>query len=341
MIVPKRLARGSVIYVTDTSNSPTGSRLFLEEGIRVLEREGFTVILAGGIYDHDGPLRFAPADQRAKRLAAGVTLENVDMILAAIGGSDGISLVQAAYSTALQDLVQHKLAFSGFSDNTVICAALHHLGLVAYCGPSAVDFPKAGAELTMQWWKSLVCDGTLTLDPSAMPTAYFDSPAKVHENTLDPVEEPLPFPPVSVFRPTPAQGVSGTIIGGNLGTFSRMPHMYRPHLNGCVLILEASGENDFYNSMNELTGILSAPGTPAAICLGTFQSASFTKKEPTEEWEALIRARLEQLTFLDPNIPVIFGLPFGHISPRLTVPIGGQAHLVADQDGNFRLTMTT
>jgi muramoyltetrapeptide carboxypeptidase len=65
--------------------------------------------------------------------------------------------------------------------------------------------------------------------------------------------------------------------------------------------------------------------------LSGYRLAAFDNGYDFDAMLAYVRERLP--------IPVLTGLPFGHIKDRCTLPFGGQAHLVSDA-GGFDLAIT-
>jgi len=123
---------------------------------------------------------------------------------------------------------------------------------------------------------------------------------------------------------------SGRIEGGNLCTLGLLQGTeYMPDIQDSVLFIEDDGETGegfFVEFDRNLTSLIQQPGfeTVKGIVLGRCQKAS---KMTKEKWIKLIKTHPE----LD-RIPVIADCDFGHTTPIITFPIGGEAHLVAKDE---------
>ena len=119
----------------------------------------------------------------------------------------------------------------------------------------------------------------------------------------------------------------GLLWGGNLAMLCSLlgtPHLPAPALvKGGILFVEDVGEHP-YRVERMLLQLLQAGvlGTQRALLLGSF---SGWKPAPNDRGYTLktVVARLRETT----KVPVVTGLPFGHVQPKLTLPIGRQATL--------------
>lgn len=125
---------------------------------------------------------------------------------------------------------------------------------------------------------------------------------------------------------------SGTLIGGNLSSFALLCGTpYFPKNDKTVLLLE---EDDHVRSMpsgngpdfffeRQLTQLtqMSFFQTVQAILIGRFKKESFMNKEKVSKF-------IENNPKLR-NLPLIYGLDFGHTNPVLTFPIGGKCYFSA------------
>lgn len=127
-----------------------------------------------------------------------------------------------------------------------------------------------------------------------------------------------------------ASGVAeGWLCGGNLTVLcSLLGTPWMPLMNGAILFLEDVNEPPFRIDRClthlENAGVLSGV---AGVALGTFHRC----EDPLAggEWRQtvleVIRERLGGL-----GVPVLAGLPFGHVPMNATIPIGTRARLDAD-----------
>ena len=119
----------------------------------------------------------------------------------------------------------------------------------------------------------------------------------------------------------------GTLWGGNLSIVNALlgtPHW--PGVRGGVLFLEDVNEHPYRveRSLLQLhqAGVLDAQ---KAIVLGQF---SAWRKAPHDRGFTLktVVARLRALT----KTPILTGLPFGHVQPKVTLPVGAKVRLLVD-----------
>jgi muramoyltetrapeptide carboxypeptidase len=137
----------------------------------------------------------------------------------------------------------------------------------------------------------------------------------------------------------PEVDLHGTLWGGNLAMLVHLLGTpYFPQIDGGILFVEDINEHP-YRVERMLLQLLHAGvlDRQKALVLGDvsgYKLAAFDNGYDFDAMLAYIRSRL--------SIPVLTGLPFGHIKERCTLPFGAQAHLASDrstaQAGSFTLT---
>ena len=120
-------------------------------------------------------------------------------------------------------------------------------------------------------------------------------------------------------------GVSGRLWGGNLAMLVSLlgtPHW--PAIKGGVLFLEDINEHPFRIERMLLqlhqAGVLDRQ---KAVVLGAFSGVKPTPQDRGFTLKAVI-ARLRTLT----SVPVLTGLPFGHVPTKVTLPVGRKVQLL-------------
>lgn len=201
----------------------------------------------------------------------------------------------------------------GFSDITALQnAILARTGLVTYSGPHWSSFGmRDHFEQTQQWFVQLLFDtAPVEVRPATTWTDdlwFMDQDAR----------QVLPGEGWWALQPGIA---TGRIVGGNLCTLNLLQGTpFMPSLDGALLIVEDDAESDPVTFARNLTSLLQVPDAVGVrgLVVGRFQRAS-----------GMTRALLEQIVARQPRLaglPVLANADFGHTSPLVTLPIGGQA----------------
>lgn len=120
----------------------------------------------------------------------------------------------------------------------------------------------------------------------------------------------------------------GELVGGNLSVLnSLIGTKYDFDGEGKIIFLEEIGEEP-YRVDRMLTQLIQADkfDKAAGIALGVFKDCEPKEKDPSFSSSfSLIEVLFDRLSNL--NIPVVYGLSFGHIKNKFTLPIGIQAEL--------------
>lgn len=255
-------------------------------------------------------LRYAGNDaERAADLNALATLDALpDIALAIRGGYGATRLLEHLHYDALRErLAGSSIVLVGHSDFTAIQLALHaKSGLVTFGGPMLG--PDFGAEtlsvLTVpHFWRTV---------RTAQGTAEWTSSG---EHALD---------------------LEGPLWGGNLAMLcSLLGTPYFPRIDGGILFVEDVGEPPFRIErllyQLHLSGVL---GRQRALILGDFTDC---RPSAYDNGYGLAEgfAQLRRVA----GIPVLDGLPFGHVPDKFTLPFGVPARLRVE-GGKARLDFT-
>lgn len=133
----------------------------------------------------------------------------------------------------------------------------------------------------------------------------------------------------------PVVDVSGKLWGGNLSMIAHMLGTgYFPEIEGGILCLEDISEHPYRieRMMIQLlhAGVLQKQG---AIVLGDFSGYKLNEYDNGYDFDAMVSYLRSNL-----KVPVLTGLPLGHIRDKITLAIGCNANLVSTQAG-FELSM--
>ena len=224
---------------------------------------------------------------------------NVKMIISSVGGFNANQLLPYLD----YDLIaQNPKILCGYSDITILENAIYaKTGIVTYSGPHYCTFGFDG-------------------EPEYTRKAFFDCLAK---------DEPLRITPSKTAKQYTVlqEGMcEGAVIGGNLCTINLLQGTpYMPNIRDKVLFVEDDNIMGEYFSCEferNLQSLLQIEGadTVRGIVFGRFEeSCGMTLERITD----IIRDKVST------NIPIVFGVDFGHIFPIITFPIGGNVRIKA------------
>lgn len=247
--------------------------------------------------------RFAGSDElRLADLQRFATDPNIDVVLSARGGYGLSRLLDRIDFRSIKARVPCMI---GYSDFTAFNLAYLTRGGISFAGPSAGDF---GA-----------------LEPNAFTVEHFFSllTSKHHAVELE--------------LHGPRADVTGRLWGGNLAMVAALVGTpYFPRMRGGILFLEDVNEpaykieRMFYQLAQ--AGVLQGQ---AVIMLGDFSPITPMPNDNGFDLNAVIE-RLRQMC----GVPVFTGLPFGHSSRKLTLPVGGRARLAVKRSGQAVLELS-
>lgn len=299
LIKPARLKAGATVALIAPSSPPSEEKL--AKAIANLSGFGFKIVEGKSLRARNGYLAGADADRLADIHQA---FENPDI--------HAVWCVRGGYGAGrLLPDINYKLIrknpklFIGYSDITALHLAFHAAtGLVTFHGPvAASDFP----DNTLAHFKAVVMEGREHYDIQA-----------VSDDTLAIEYQPFTITP----------GIArGALTGGNLALLSSLAGTpYAPSFRGKIAFIEDVGEQP-YRLDRMLTQLLQATdlAKAAGIALGVFNDCQPKPDGPSFSLPDALRDRLGAL-----GIPVVYGIPFGHVSYQATLPYGIQAELNAD-----------
>jgi muramoyltetrapeptide carboxypeptidase len=283
-------------------------------GKHVRSRHGF---LAGNDRDRAGDLMRAFQDRRIRA------------VFCLRGGYGCARILPRVDFTAIR---KNPKILVGHSDITALhCAIQRHCGLVTFHGPMLnseighPDTPTYTHRRLFDLLTSAEAGGNIgvtslhsTIDGSHPSSACVRRPPA----------------PVTVHRGR----ARGRLAGGNLSVLcSLVGTPWMPDLAGRIVILEEIGEAP-YRIDRMLTQLLQAGCLDAAAgfaigthhnCLDPLAARSGEYRQTVEE---VFRERLKPL-----KVPIVMGLPFGHVPHNATLPHGIQAELDAASSPSLSL----
>jgi muramoyltetrapeptide carboxypeptidase len=227
------------------------------------------------------------AGDDARRLAELQSALQDDAVRGIVAARGGYGATRLLDDLSPRLVAAHPKLLVGFSDITALHALWARAGLGSVHGPMVAALGRGDGPLMPRWFAAV--EGSL----------------------------PEPIDGLQVV----AQGhARGPLLGGNLAVLAALVGTpYGPPLDGCVLFLEDIGERP-YRIDRMLTSMLQAGwlARPAAIVLGAFTDAS--AGPDGVEVEQVLRDRLAHL-----GIPVLAGIPAGHVDDNLELPLTATA----------------
>jgi muramoyltetrapeptide carboxypeptidase len=301
LLKPKRLIPGDTIAIVSPA-SPSLTTIHQERGIEALERLGYRVVIAK--HANDKHLLFAGNEKdRAGDINAAFRDKSVQAIICMQGGC-GTSQILPFID--FPSIAKNPKIFIGYSDITALQIAIFNAtGLVTFYGPMvATDFGKG---LTKYKIKNLL--HVLTEEKRANE---LKNPASKKIITLSPGT------------------AEGQLAGGCLSiVVSTLGTKHEIDTKDKILFFEDIDEKP-HRIDRYLTHLIQAGKLQQArgIIFGTFTKCEYLSRDTYYKFGVtvldMIRERIVPL-----GIPAIYGLQFGHVTNKLTIPFGGRATLDA------------
>jgi len=311
-IYPQKLKIGDEVRVI----APSRSMGIISEELREIANKRFSKLglkLSFGKYVEEmDDFRSSSIQSRVEDLHNGFRDKNVKAVITVIGGFNSNQFLRYLD----WDLIKkNPKIFCGYSDITILNNAIFaKTGLISYSGPHYSTF---GQELyfgyTLDYFnKCLFEDTPLDIKPSE---TWSDDHWYMNQKDRKLINN-------DGFLVINEGKASGTIIGGNLGTLNLLQGTeYFPSLRNSILFIEDDSESLTHHFDRDLQSLIHLPDFKyvKGIVIGRFQQAS---KITNDLLIKIIKTKKE----LD-NLPVIANVDFGHTSPMITFPVGGEANL--------------
>lgn len=313
MLKPPRLNPGDTVAIVAPASPPLDPAV-IDRGVVAVRQLGFKPKLGANVRKRWGFL-------------AGTDSERASDLLHAFTDAEvrGIFCLRGGYGAGrLLDLLDYKLVqanpkvFAGYSDITALhCALITKAGLVTFHGPTINSdlLREKPVEFTLHSFRRTLMESK---PPGSIRQGY-------HEDTIQVLH---------------GGTASGPLLGGNLSLLcSLVGTPYQPKFEGRILILEDIDEPP-YRFDRMLTHLLNAKllQNIAGVAVGLNRNCTEESREPKygrragdskgeerefrQSVEDVIKERLCQL-----GVPVLCGLPFGHVAHNATLPLGALATL--------------
>ncbi|MDO8298187.1 muramoyltetrapeptide carboxypeptidase [Lacisediminimonas sp.] len=242
-------------------------------------------------------------DARLAQLHDAARDPEIDIVIALRGGYGSSRLLE---SIDFDLLASSGKLFVGHSDFTAL-----QLGLLARTGASSFSGP-------------MICDDFTRADRSQFTMAQFWDCIARPQHQLD-----------WECKNSPDLAVEGTLWGGNLTMLATLVGTpYLPRIAGGILFLEEVNEHP-YRIERMLLQLLHAGvlEQQQALVLGDLGTVRLTDYENGYGFESMLAWSRQHLP-----LPVVTGLPVGHIRDKATLAVGADATLTVS-DGKASLAM--
>jgi len=319
IIYPEKLDEGDEIRIV----APSRSMAIISKETREIANKrfkemGFKLSFGKNI-EENNDLNSSKIESKIEDIQEAFLDKNVKGVITVIGGYNSNQLLKYID----WDIVKNNpKIFCGFYDIAILNnAILQKTGLVNYYGPHYSSFgQKLYFDYTLDYFKKCLMDNG--------PFDVFPSDNWSDDEWYKNQEERNLIKNEGWFIVNEGES-KGTILGGNISTFNLLQGTeYFPEFKNTILFLE---DDDLPKSFSDvefdrsLQSIIHQPlfNNVLGIIIGRFQKASCMTNEKIKK---IIKSKKELV-----NIPVIANVDFGHTSPMITFPIGGEVELLAKE----------
>jgi len=326
IIIPEKLKKGDEIRVIAPARSLSLiSKELKLEAISKLEEQGYVVSFSKNC-EEDDIFRSSSIKSRVNDIHDAFRDKNVKAILTVIGGFNSNQLLKYLD----YDLIRNNpKIICGYSDITALNNAIFtKTGLVTYIGPHFSTWGmKKGFDYSLDYFnRCLTTKNSYRVEESLEWSD--DSWYKDQENRNFIKNDGL-----VIINEGSAEGMA---IGGNLCTLNLLQGTeFMPDISDSILFIEDDDQAGDLFSVEfdrNLQSLIDQPkfSKVKGIIIGRFQKKTDIN---IDKLKYVIKTKKE-LT----NIPVVAYMDFGHTSPLLTLPIGGQIKISAKNNKvNFEI----
>lgn len=300
-ILPRGIRAGSTVGIVCPASG--ASMQDIADFAALCREWGVRVKLGKNISRRNGYLS-APDEDRASELMGFIEDPEVDAVVCARGGYGVMRILPMLDFTAIR---QAGKIIMGFSDITALLIAANQLsGIVTFHGPVASS--------TFDPFTVQSLQGVVLPESTANLTTFSN-------NRLTVIKDGV---------------AQGKLTGGNLAlVVSTLGTKFEIDTTDAILFLEEVNEEPFrVDRMLTQLWLAGKLQSANAIALGNFRDCEARGTSITGPSFTLSQVFQERLASL--GIPVVYGLPFGHVRSKLTLPLGVNAELNAT-DRTFKV----
>ena len=300
---PERLNFGDTVGIIAPASAPPDPKA-VDRAAAALEKFGFKPKLAKNVRARLGFL--AGTDrERAADLMAMFADKKVKAIICMRGGYGASRILDRLDYEVIR---RNPKILSGYSDITSL-----HCVLSKYVNLISIHAPMLNGELADPKTPEFTRQSFFRTVMEAKPAGS--------------IREGYKGKTVSILRGGMAEG---RLIGGNLSLIcASLGTPFAPSFKDKILFFEDIGEKP-YGLDRALTQLVNAGifSQVAGVAVGVNKDCNDPKGKPRGEYRQsaadVLKERLSQL-----RVPVVTGLPFGHVESNATIPVGALAELDA------------
>lgn len=317
----EKLTEGTKIGIGLITPSAPAPALFPERfkrGVSCLENMGFNVKLGKYVSTKNG-MTAATAIERATDINEFFADDDVSLLMASIGGDYSAEILRYLDWKVIQ---ANKKGLIGYSDITILLLAIGiKAQQIVYYGPTLMtefaEYPIPPHVSKEAFLKIFDENSALEISPCR------DLLDKGSDWALPPIERTSSCP---VFQKTIRPGcANGIVIGGCLEALERIRGTeYFPNFKNAIFIMETVNEEFDEKQWRAIIADYTNLGVFKDIEGIVIGQKTWNEDEVNKLTEMLLDATKEK------PIPIVYGLPFGHISPIATIPLFTRATLDAD-----------
>ena len=316
-MIPAKLKKGDEVRVIAPARS---LRILSDDAINLaaerLSQMGLKVTFGKNVRAID-EFNSSSIEQRIEDLHEAFSDKNVKGILTVIGGFN---------SNQLLDYIDYDLIkrnpkiICGFSDITALANAIYaKTGIVTYSGTHFSTYGMLkGIEYSIEYFKkSLMSEGEIEV----LPSEYWSDDCWWANQEK---REFINNEGFTIINEGIAEGVS---LGGNLCTFNLLQGTeYMPSMKDSILFIE---DDDFVGSSFKYEFDRDLQSTIHQEAFKGVRGILIGRCKKKSEMTIDIMRRIIKTKRELNDIPVIYGVDFGHTTPIITFPIGGKVKLSA------------
>lgn len=306
VIYPGKLSKGDTIgLIAPSSGVDRGT---FERTLEHIDELGFKTFYSDRLRVQKGFL--AGTDQiRADDIQEMFSNKNIDGIMCVRGGYGSARLLDILDYSVIK---KNPKPLIGYSDITALLYGIHkNTGLICFHGPVGVS---SVTPFNKDIFEKELIEGNSNI--------VISRPQKWEE------VENIAYKKISI-----SSGIaSGKLVGGNLSVM--MSLIGTPHdvdFSNKIVFIEEVHESP-YRIDRMLTQLLQTGKLDKAkgIALGVFRGCDYEPDDKGYDTSlSLYEVLMDRLSVL--KIPVVYGLPFGHIKENAVLPFGGLAELNSDE----------